>query len=86
MAQNKLSYELIFWFILIVNSGKQKSKKFLKSRNHNSWLSYPTHFLESRGSVIRSNFLEYRIKQATLFVRGNDFMHCSLQLKQTYTQ
>ena len=36
-------------------------------------LSYPTHFLKSRGSVIRNNFLEYRTKQATLFVRRNDF-------------
>ena len=32
-------------------------------------LSYPTHFLKSRGSVIRNNFLEYRTKQATLFAR-----------------
>ena len=36
-------------------------------------LSYPTHFLKSRGSVIRNNFLEYRIKQATLFVQRNAF-------------
>ena len=36
-------------------------------------LSYPTHFLKSRGSVIRNNVLEYRTKQATLFVRRNDF-------------
>ena len=37
-------------------------------------LIYPTHFLKSRGSVIRNNFLEYRIKQATLgFARRNDF-------------
>ena len=36
-------------------------------------LSYPTHFLKSRGSVIKNNFLEYRTKQATLFVRRNDF-------------
>ena len=35
-------------------------------------LSYPTHFLKSRGSVIRNNFLEYRTKQATLFARRND--------------
>ena len=35
-------------------------------------LSYPTHFLKSKGSVIRNNFLEYRTKQATLFVRQND--------------
>ena len=35
-------------------------------------LSYPTHFLKSRGSVIRNNFLEYRTKQATLYARRND--------------
>ena len=33
---------------------------------------YTTHFLKSRGSVIRNNFLEYRTKQATLFARRND--------------
>ena len=36
-------------------------------------LSYPTHFLKSRGSVIRNNFPEYRTKKATLFARRNDF-------------
>ena len=36
-------------------------------------LSYPTHFLKSRGSVIRNNFLEYRTKQAKLFARRNEF-------------
>ena len=36
-------------------------------------LSYPTHFLKSRGSVIRNNFLEYRTKQAKLFAPQNDF-------------
>ena len=36
-------------------------------------LRYPTHFLKSRGSVIRNNFLEYRTKQALLFARRNDF-------------
>ena len=35
-------------------------------------LHYPTNFLQSRGSVIRNNFLESRTKQATLFVRRND--------------
>ena len=35
-------------------------------------LSYPTHFLKSMGSIIRNNFLEYRTKQVTLFVRRND--------------
>ena len=36
-------------------------------------LSYPTHFLKSRVSVIRNNCLEYRTKQATPFARRNDF-------------
>ena len=36
-------------------------------------LSYPTHFLKSRGSVIRNNLLVYRTKQATFFARRNDF-------------
>ena len=34
---------------------------------------YPTHFLKSRGNVIRNNFLEYRTNQATIFERRNDF-------------
>ena len=45
-------------------------------------LSYPTHFLKSRGSVIRNNFLEYRTKQARLLRDEMIFMHCSLQTKQ----
>ena len=36
-------------------------------------LSYPAHFLKSRGSVIRNNFLEYRTTKATHFARRNDF-------------
>ena len=35
-------------------------------------LSYPTHFLKSRGSVIRNHFLEYRNNKATHFARQND--------------
>ena len=35
-------------------------------------LSYPTHFLKNRGSVIMKYFLEYRTKQATLVARRND--------------
>ena len=35
-------------------------------------LSYPTHFLKSRGSVIRNNFLEYRTNKATHFARRNN--------------
>ena len=36
-------------------------------------LSYPTHFLRSRGSVIRNNFLVYRTNKATHFARRNDY-------------
>ena len=47
-------------------------------------LSYPTHFLKSRGSVIRCIFLEYRTKQqATLLGDEMICMHCSLQIKQS---
>ena len=35
-------------------------------------VSYPTHFLKSRGSVIRNNFLEYRTNEATHFKRRNN--------------
>ena len=35
-------------------------------------LSYPAHFLKSRGSVIMNNFLENRTKQATRFAPRND--------------
>ena len=45
-------------------------------------LSYPTRFLNSRGSVIRNIFFEYRTKQATLLRDKMIFMHCSLQIKQ----
>ena len=33
--------------------------------------SFPTHFLKSRSSVIRNNFLEYRTNKATHFARQN---------------
>ena len=36
-------------------------------------LNYPTHFLKSRDSVIRNNFLEYRTNKATHFARRNDY-------------
>ena len=46
-------------------------------------LCYPTHFLKSRGSVNRNNFLEYRTKQ-THFLRDKMIvMHCLLQIKQS---
>ena len=36
-------------------------------------LSYPTHFLKSKDSGIRNNFLEYRTNKATHFARRNVF-------------
>ena len=36
-------------------------------------LSYPTHFLKSRSSVFRNNFLEYRSEQATFVAWQNDY-------------
>ena len=45
-------------------------------------LSYPTHFLKSRGSVIRNNLFEYRTKLATLFERRNNAYAFLLQMKQ----
>ena len=36
-------------------------------------LSYPTHFLKSRDSVIRNNFLKYGTNKATHFARRNDY-------------
>ena len=45
-------------------------------------LGYPNHFLKSRGSGIRNNFIEYRTKQATLFAPRNIFLNCSLQIGQ----
>ena len=35
-------------------------------------LSYPTHFLKSRGSIIRNYFLEYKTLPYILFARRND--------------
>ena len=35
-------------------------------------LSYPTHFLKSRGSVIRNDFIKYRTYKATHFARRFD--------------
>ena len=45
----------------------------LMSSTKHAGLSYPTHFLKSRGSVIRNNFLEYRTYKASHFARRNDF-------------
>ena len=35
-------------------------------------LSYPTHFLKSKGSIIRNDFLEYRTTKVTHFAQRND--------------
>ena len=45
-------------------------------------LSYPTHFLKSRDSVIRNNFLGSRSKEVILLRDEMNFMHCLLQIKQ----
>ena len=50
----------------------QYHEKFLPLTRYER-LSYPTHFLKNRGSVIRNNFLEHRIKQTTLYAPRNDF-------------
>ena len=42
----------------------------MPSAKYAGW-SYPTHFLKSRGSVIRNTFLEYRTKKATHFEQQN---------------
>ena len=44
----------------------------LMSSTTYAWLSYTTHFLKSRGSAIRNNFLEYRTDKATHSARRND--------------
>ena len=41
-------------------------------------LSYPTYFLNSRGSVIIKYFLEYRTKQVNIFARRNVFFYTLL--------
>ena len=74
MGQSKFSYGLTFWFISIGNGGKQKSKTTLRVEINQVCDGLrdtmrsscainkicPTHFLKSRGSVIRNNSVEYR--------------------------
>ena len=45
-------------------------------------LSYPTHFLKNRGSVITNNFLNTELIKAHFLRYEMIFMHCSLQIKQ----
>ena len=45
-------------------------------------LSYPTHFLKSRGSVIRNNFLETELNKLHFLCDEIICMHYSLQIKQ----
>ena len=47
-------------------------------------LSYPTHFLKSRGSVIRNNFLEYRTNKTTGCARRTDCYALLAINKATY--
>ena len=45
-------------------------------------LSYPTHFLKSRGSVIRKKFLNTELEKLNVLRAEFIFMHCLLQIKQ----
>ena len=45
-------------------------------------LSYPTHFLKSRGSLTRNNFLNTELNKLHFLRDKLIFMHCSLQIKQ----
>ena len=45
-------------------------------------LSNPTHFLKSRGSVIRNIFLNTELNKPHLLRDEMIFMHCLLQIKQ----
>ena len=54
MGQSKFSYELTFWFISAEKEGKQKSIKYLESRNQSIlwWLTwYHEKFLCQRQNV-----------------------------------
>ena len=69
MGQSEFSYELTFWFISI--STKCKG------------LSYPTHFLKSRGGVIRNTFLNTELNKPHFLRDELIFMHCLLHIKQS---
>ena len=45
-------------------------------------LSYPTHFLKSRGSVLGIVFLKTERNKPHFLCDKMIFMHCSLQIKQ----
>ena len=45
-------------------------------------LSYPTHFLKSRGRVIRIISLNTELSKLHFLRNEMIFMHCSLQIKQ----
>ena len=55
----------------------------MPSKNY-AGLRYPTHFLKSKGSVIRNNFLEYRTNKATHFAQPNDFYALLAKYKAKY--
>ena len=66
--------------LLILFSGSAMPRLFLVL---NEGLTYPTHFLKSRGSGIRNDFLEYRNKKKSAFLRNETFfIHYSLQIQQ----
>ena len=46
-------------------------------------LSYPNHFLKSTGSVIRNIFLNTELNKPHFMRDEMNFMHCSLQIKQS---
>ena len=48
MGQSKFSYELTFWFILIKNSGKQKSKNTLRVETNQ--------FCDGKRDTMRSSY------------------------------
>ena len=48
MGQSKFSYELTFWFILIKNSGKQKSK--------NTFRVEINQFCDGKSGTMRSSY------------------------------
>ena len=45
-------------------------------------LSYPTHFLKSRGSIIRNNLLNAELKKPHFLRDEMMFMACSIQINQ----
>ena len=53
MGQSKHSYEVTFWFILIKNSGKQKSKNTLRVEINQ--------FCDGKGDTMRSLYATHKM-------------------------